>query len=851
MADEKNINDSRYAWTIFYQELADKLLLYKDKRQDLMKIMEHVYKEAGLEYKFVRNGHPFTQIDPFTFFASFNNNLSNQNRIKLLEQYKILMSINAGCPESFDGIPVLDSRNLRFTDDTPGEQMETYWGLFESAIRLADGDESIRPRFLELYDKAINFKGTSWNLTMALYWIRPYFFVNLDARNRWFLSRKDDTTESIIEAVSKWKTVLSAQEYLQFCLQCKEAAESGDYSYSTFPEMSYIAWKLSLEKDAKNEEWFPSLEEYHPGFSVEDWVELLQDKTVFNDNSLEIMMRMKDFGGAATCAQLEQKYGASINYYNSGSSSLARRIVEKTGCPVPRRNNENSRWWPVLFVGRKARANELGRYVWRLRDELSLALEKIDLSDVKLYDDFTRRKEIVDINEDEKSYWLFRIHDNTDWDAFLKHGIISYDIAGMDDYRKTVKKRPTIAKKISKNTIERKETVSEKMSTNAFDFCSLMEEEDVVYAVDMEGIVIGRCIIRSAYMFQKDEPYRHIRKVEWTHTKAVDTILLNMVFDIDDISGTFSAYRLENRFMGIENNENGVEQESDREDFLKPYSSNDFLREVFMESMQYERLFSILKRKKNIILQGPPGVGKTFAASRLAYSMLGKIDRQRIQFIQFHQNYSYEDFVMGYKPVKDGFELQYGIFYNFCKRAEKSGADHFLIIDEINRGNLSKIFGELLMLIEDEHRGEAITLAYDGKEFSVPKNLYIIGMMNTADRSLAMIDYALRRRFSFFNIAPAFESKGFVDKVKTYNGTEINALLTVIKDLNNDIKESLGEGFCIGHSYLCFEKTCSDKDLLSVVECEIIPLLEEYWFDKKDHAEHWSKRLRSVFNDKG
>ena len=279
---------------------------------------------------------------------------------------------------------------------------------------------------------------------------------------------------------------------------------------------------------------------------------------------------------------------------------------------------------------------------------------------------------------------------------------------------------------------------------------------------------------------------------------------------------------------------------------IETYDSDRFLAKVFMTSAKYESLIRMLKAKKNIILQGAPGVGKTFAAKRLAYSIMGEKDDSRIEFVQFHQNYSYEDFVMGYKPDENSFELRKGIFYSFCQKAASAPEkDYFFIIDEINRGNMSKIFGELLMLIEKDYRGTPLTLAYNGLPFSVPKNLYIIGMMNTADRSLAMIDYALRRRFSFFDMEPGFDSEGFSAYQKDLNSEKLDKLVNEIKELNREITEdkSLGKGFCIGHSYLCGAETCSDEWLQGVAEFDIVPMLAEYWFDESDKYEKWKKRL--------
>ena len=280
------------------------------------------------------------------------------------------------------------------------------------------------------------------------------------------------------------------------------------------------------------------------------------------------------------------------------------------------------------------------------------------------------------------------------------------------------------------------------------------------------------------------------------------------------------------------------------------YTKDDFLNEVYMTEERYETLVNVLRNKKNIILQGAPGVGKTFAARRLAWSMMGEKDDSRIEFVQFHQNYSYEDFMMGYKPVEDGFELKYGIFYRFCqKAANQPDKEFFFIIDEINRGNMSKIFGELLMLIEKDYRGTKMTLAYNGLRFSVPKNLYIIGMMNTADRSLAMIDYALRRRFSFFEIEPGFDSHGFISYQNGLNSETLDELISKVKELNRKIAadKSLGRGFCIGHSYFCGRDVCTDEWLHSVVDYDILPMLSEYWFDDENEFQRWKNILQGVF----
>jgi len=559
--------------------------------------------------------------------------------------------------------------------------------------------------------------------------------------------------------------------------------------------------------------WWPTEEEYSPGIDKEKWLQLLSDKSIFTPDSKVIMKRMLDIGGEATCTQLSQKYGESKNFYNIGSSSLAKRVCRATGCGVMTRNNENSRWWPILYLGKHADKNVPGSYIWRLRPELMDALKEFDFSIEK-----------PDSNRQVNYWWLNanpKIWSFSDLQIGQEQ---SYSLLNENGNKRRIYEN-FLAAKAGDLVIGYEATPVKQIVA----LCKISRENDgeSLYFEKMEGLStpIEYSVIKDIAELQNMEFFVNPNGSLFKLTRDEYELLLDIIRD--PISDPI------------------IDQFDD-------YTKLDFLSNVYLSEGEYDSLAALLVHKKNIILQGAPGVGKTFAAERLAYSIIGKKDDKKVKIVQFHQNYSYEDFIMGYKPDETGFRLQTGVFYEFCRQAENNPDDNFFfIIDEINRGNLSKIFGELLMTIEKDYRGKKITMAYNGLQFSVPKNLYIIGMMNTADRSLAIIDYALRRRFSFFEMRPAFENDGFKLYQRSLNNEMFDDLIGLVKELNRDIEKdaSLGKGFCIGHSYFCGQEICTEEWISEVIEYDLIPMLNEYWFDDEAKARSWAGKLRGILDD--
>ena len=596
----------------------------------------------------------------------------------------------------------------------------------------------------------------------------------------------------------------------------------------------------------KDGEWSPSLEEYSPGFIKEDWLKILNNPEVIGPVSGGTLAAFYDAGGQATCSQIGLTFGKSPSSISGNCTNLAKRIHKITGCPLSIRKNGTTRYWPILFLGKAADSKTPGSFIWRLRDELMEALTEFGIE---------RYLWEKPVNQDDGlRFWkISEGKDSTGLPDDVKAGLLGRKVVSVHGTTKAIGGAQVSQGENFLHGIHKGDYFYLCYASN-IQLLGRFVEEDAIPSPNIDERMGEEGWFERAYQLiaepVKTEVYTGQSK--WWTPNGNSTCIEVPV-------GEHSLFEelILKPYFGKSLTDLKNDQSDDIEEpktICEYYNKEDFLSEVFMSAEHLDQLIGLVRRKKNIILQGAPGVGKTFTSKRLAYVMMGMKDKSRIASIQFHQNYSYEDFIMGYKPVGSDFVLQTGVFYDFCEKARQDpGKEYFFIIDEINRGNLSKIFGELLQLIEADYRGEETLLAYNHMPFSVPKNLYLIGMMNTADRSLALIDYALRRRFSFFEMTPGFLTKGFKDYSATIQDETYDALVAQLINLNKAIADdpALGKGFRIGHSYLCVPEgeVYTTEWLQAVVLYDIIPTLQEYWFDDPEKAIAWENTLRGVFNE--
>ncbi len=816
-----------FTWIPFYKELAQKFLQFKDDRTPLVNWIYDNLQGYLNHFKDGSDGRPMPDVDPFTVFAIFNRGITQDKRIDICEKFKMFLGVSASVPQDFEGIPVMNTQRtnfIYFADKRQDGDIERLWNVFEDAVLGKDIEKS--------YDALSNQGLIKFNITIGLFWIRPDNFLPLDGNCQ-------DLLESLGIKFDRTK-FLPYNEYERVMQELNEKIDSGSLGYSDYAGFSHAAYRekyLKSTEKTKKQDGSLAYWMYAPGEQAVFWDEYYREGIMglgWNKiGDLREYKKQQDL-----IAPLKENYGSDTSQKNSADMLYSFTYEMKPG--------------DVVFA-KKGRSTIVGRgvvtsdYYYDSNHEIQPHLRKIrwtakgewkaenmlamkTLTNITSYTDHVNRlNKLIDgegkVEEPLESpcnnYWWLVANPKIWSITGMKIGEEqSYSLYNENGHKR-----------------------------NVFQNFLNAKAGDIVLGYESSPTKQIVCLLKISKENDGEELYFKMTEklptpIDFSTLKNTPG-LENMEY-MRNQQGSFFKVTPEEYdiIMELIHGENPLTMKEKKE----IYTETNFLKEVFVTEDDFLILKNLLLRKKNLILQGAPGVGKTFAAKRLAYALMGEKDDDRVMQVQFHQNYSYEDFVMGYKPNEDGgFELKNGIFYRFCKRAAADREHkYFFIIDEINRGNLSKIFGELLMLIENDYRDKPIQLSYRDELFAVPDNLYIIGMMNTADRSLAMIDYALRRRFSFFEMKPGFETQAFRNHISKYASHKVESLIKGIIDLNKIIEDddSLGSGFCIGHSYLCdLDKGYS---LASRVEYDIIPMLREYWFDNDSKFNQEAQKLRNA-----
>ena len=627
--------------------------------------------------------------------------------------------------------------------------------------------------------------------------------------------------QAVIEEVRKDPELLAMQKER---VETTKGCVSDSELHLLAQTIIYVAPNMDDDK-----EYWPSKEEYDPQISTSKWIELLKDKELTSENNLRMLALMLDFGSPATCSQLADRYGLSANFFNKGSSAYAEQVAKKTGCPVPpERNNANARWWPILFVGRPAAKEEKGTYVWKMRDELKAALEQMDLPEIgeemqmkvgkqialntilfgppgtgKTYNTVLYAVAIVEdksvdeiMEEAKRDYKGVKSRYDSYKDARLIAFTTFHQSYGYEEFIEGI--RPVLDN--SENDTAK--DVSYQLRDGLFkEFCGRAicpvvkdQEKDlglnrnpVVWKVSLEGsgdnVTRKECLENDHIRIGWDEYGPEINdKTVYTYGGEIilDAFINRM--QIGDI--VLSCYsKSEIDAIGV--------------------VTGDY--EWGEEYSVYRRVRKVKWLVKNIrenILRINNGANLT----------LSSVYRLKISLSDVM------DIVRKYSP----------------EEAVEPAQNYVFIIDEINRGNISKIFGELITLIEPTKRlgmpeETKIILPCSGEQFGVPSNVYILGTMNTADRSIALMDTALRRRFEFREMMP---------DTKVLEGIQVSAegetldVAQMLQAINTRIEYLYDREHTIGHAFFTGLRDNPSIDLLAdIFQNKVVPLLQEYFYE--------------------
>ena len=859
-----------FSWISIHREAIHRILEYRQNEKELLTILREM-EQQGLKVISLQDEGadgqtiPLAEIDPFTFLASFNRRVTDKNRKENWSFLKARWGLKAPVPDDFTGIPVLHNMTSRLFPHAGEREKDHVGHLWHVAALASDGgiekvDEESLNRCLKL--KCVGIR----RLTIVLFWINPEKFLPADHKTTAYGKANGITTEpENYQSYRQWlkwtlteqgkQTVLDEQKAQAIAekwaaLHKQSAEEASDDDDAQSPEESKADngdlretspesrprhyWTFSPGEDAEN--W----EEFHQkGIMAIGWDDT-QDLRQFKSKD-EVRQKLQELwpsdssptNNALACWQFVHgiKIGDIIFAKQGQTKLLGYGVVEGDYQFDPARayykHVRKMKWW--------------AKGEWDMPEESKMALKT--LTDVTPYPDFVKliaSKVGLEMGIEPTpvvvappasprvAYWWLNANPKMwnleEWAIGRKQTYTSHNEKGNKRQK--------------------------------YKYFQEVKPGDLVvgYVTSPQKEVVAVCKITRGLHQTEDGEGIEIQKAERLDKPiAYETLQANPDLassePINNNQGSlFQLTEQEYEIIRSLIDDSSVLAKVE----IEPYDDQKAKEGLFLHPDQFNEVLNALKEKKNVVLQGAPGVGKTFIAERLAYAFIGFKDRQRVKMIQFHQSYSYEDFIQGFRPTAKGtFAMKYGIFHQFCRQAQRDeaqGKPYVFIIDEINRGNLSKIFGELMMLIEPDKRGNnyAIPLAYSenpDEEFYIPENLHLLGLMNTADRSLAMVDYALRRRFRFIPLQPEFASKAFAGFLaqKGASAELVHKIVSRMNELNKAIADdkNLGSGFQIGHSYFCPQDDIVPDEnwYRRVVRTEIIPLIQEYWFDEPKKVE--------------